>query len=41
MRKEMLVILVNRVVGKKRIIGKKILEDRGGEEEQGVADKKR
>jgi hypothetical protein len=35
----MLVILVNRVVDTKRIIGK--MEDQGGGEAQGVADQKK
>jgi hypothetical protein len=39
MCKEMPVIPVNRVVGKKRIIGK--IEGRGGGESQGVADQKK
>jgi hypothetical protein len=39
MCKEMPVILVNRVVDKKRIIGK--MEGRGGGDAQGVADPKR
>jgi hypothetical protein len=38
MRKELPVILVNKVVDPKRIIGK--MEDRGGGEAQGVADQK-